>query len=195
MDSSPRSPNEFLASLSSADFGLVRPHLRTVNLAHEIVLVATGAMLPHVYFPHSGIISLVVRLVDGQTIEFGHDRPRQCLWRLFGARRHDSERATHAAQQPQRVFGRATFFARPPAKPSLNWKRPFKSIPLANSHAIASLAQAHEFIVRLPVASQSDSHWKYAVDLLIRAADRDEKYSTNDARAQMSRALRAGGFM
>jgi hypothetical protein len=78
---------------------------------------------------------------------------------------------------------------------SLNWKRPFKSIPLADGRAIASLAQAHEFIVRLPVASQSDSHWKYAVDLLIRAADRDEKYSTNDARAQMSRTLRAGGFM
>ena len=69
MDSSPRSPNEFLASLSSADFELVRPHLHTVNLVQEVVLVATGAMLPHVYFPHSGIISLVVRLVEGQTIE------------------------------------------------------------------------------------------------------------------------------
>jgi CRP-like cAMP-binding protein len=69
VDPSPRSPNEFLASLSSADFELVRPHLRTVNLAHEVVLVAAGAVLPHVYFPHSGIISLVVRLVDGQTIE------------------------------------------------------------------------------------------------------------------------------
>jgi hypothetical protein len=28
---------------------------------------------------------------------------------------------------------------------SLNWKRPFKSIALADGRAIASLAQAHEF--------------------------------------------------
>jgi CRP-like cAMP-binding protein len=69
MDSTPRSPNEFLASLSSVDFEFVRPHLHTVKLVHETVLVATGAMLSHVYFPHSGIISLVVRLAEGQTIE------------------------------------------------------------------------------------------------------------------------------
>ena len=69
MDSTPRSPNEFLASLSSEDFEFVRPHLHTVKLVHETVLVATGAMLTHVYFPHSGIISLVVRLAEGQTIE------------------------------------------------------------------------------------------------------------------------------
>ena len=74
---------------------------------------------------------------------------------------------------------------------SLNWKRPFKSIPLADGGAIASLAQAREFIVRLPVTSQGDSHWKYASDMLVRAADQDEKYSTNDARAQMLRALKA----
>ena len=89
MDSSPRSPNEFLASLSSADFELVRPHLRTVNLAQEVVLVAAGAMLPHVYFPHSGIISLVVRLVDGQTIELAMIGRDSVFGRLCGARRHD----------------------------------------------------------------------------------------------------------
>jgi CRP-like cAMP-binding protein len=69
VNSNPRSPNEFLASLSSTDFERVRPHLHTIKLAQETVLVATGATLPHVYFPHSGIISLVVRLTEGQTIE------------------------------------------------------------------------------------------------------------------------------
>jgi CRP-like cAMP-binding protein len=69
VDSNPRSPNEFLASLSPADFERVRPHLHTIKLVQETVLVATGATLPHVYFPHSGIISLVVRLTEGQTIE------------------------------------------------------------------------------------------------------------------------------
>jgi hypothetical protein len=78
---------------------------------------------------------------------------------------------------------------------SLNWKRPFKAIALADGRAIASLAQAREFIVSLPEVSQIDSQWKYAAALLIRAADQDEEYSTDDARAQMFRALEVGGFI
>jgi CRP-like cAMP-binding protein len=65
----PISPNALLAALPSADFELLRPHLRSVELVHAAVLVASGERLVHVYFPHSGIISLVVRLEDGGTVE------------------------------------------------------------------------------------------------------------------------------
>ena len=65
----PRSPNHLLASLPAADFELLRPHLQPVELVHETVLLETGAPVTHVYFPHSGIISLVVDLAGGEMIE------------------------------------------------------------------------------------------------------------------------------
>lgn len=71
-----RSPNNFLASLSPSDFKLLQPHLKLIELHHEAVLFETGASVKNVYFPHSGIISLVVPLSGGQMIEaamVGHD--------------------------------------------------------------------------------------------------------------------------
>jgi hypothetical protein len=59
------SPNHLLASLLPGDFELIRPRLRTHDLRHQAVLVEAGASLAHIYFPHSGIISLVTRLVEG----------------------------------------------------------------------------------------------------------------------------------
>jgi CRP-like cAMP-binding protein len=64
-----RSPNQLLASLPLADSELLRPHLRLADLKHKAVLATTGEPLGNAYFPHSGIISLVVRLLDGKTIE------------------------------------------------------------------------------------------------------------------------------
>jgi CRP-like cAMP-binding protein len=63
------SPNHLLASLRPADFALLQPHLRPVELVHEAVLYETGAAIDRVYFPYSGIISLVVDLAGGQMIE------------------------------------------------------------------------------------------------------------------------------
>ncbi len=64
-----RSPNRLLAALPTEDFDLLRPFLRTVEMAQESVLVAAGDRLTHVYFPHSGVISLVVSFADGQMVE------------------------------------------------------------------------------------------------------------------------------
>lgn len=69
-------PNHLLASLPAADFALLRPHLRTIDLVHEVVLFEAGDPVEQVYFPHSGVISLVVELADGEMIEtsmIGHD--------------------------------------------------------------------------------------------------------------------------
>jgi CRP-like cAMP-binding protein len=63
------SPNLLLASLPDADFDLIRPHLKTLEIKLGAILVEPKARLNRVYFPHSGIISLVVQMVNGENIE------------------------------------------------------------------------------------------------------------------------------
>lgn len=62
-------PNRLLASLTKADFDLVRPHLKPITLAKEAVLFGTGDPVKQVYFPHSGIVSLVIDLASGDMVE------------------------------------------------------------------------------------------------------------------------------
>lgn len=65
------SPNHFLQSLSRGDFELLRPHLREVKLPHSDVLFEAGGVIERIYFPHSGVVSLVVALAGGDVIEAG----------------------------------------------------------------------------------------------------------------------------
>lgn len=69
MATDPRSSNHVLASLSLADFEQVSPYLRLDELVHKTVLVEAESSITRIYFPHDGIISLVVRLEDGETVE------------------------------------------------------------------------------------------------------------------------------
>jgi len=69
LDLTPRSPNGFLSSLSADDFELIRPHLRTVDLVQDFVLVAVGEALSRAYMPHRGVISLVVDLARGEHVQ------------------------------------------------------------------------------------------------------------------------------
>jgi CRP-like cAMP-binding protein len=69
MSSVARLTNHLLQSLPIAEFEALRPHLEFVELVREVVLVEAGAPLTHVYLPHSGVISLVVSLSQGQTVE------------------------------------------------------------------------------------------------------------------------------
>jgi CRP-like cAMP-binding protein len=64
-----RPPNRLLASLSSADFELLVPHLKTIKLVRATVLFEAGDQIKRVYFPHSGIISLVVSVKGGHTTD------------------------------------------------------------------------------------------------------------------------------
>ena len=65
----PHTSNVFLASLAPADIESLHPHLKTVELPQGVVLFEVGAPIQQVYFPHSGIVSLVVELASGETIE------------------------------------------------------------------------------------------------------------------------------
>lgn len=69
MDSAPRSPNGFLSALGADDFELIRPHLRTVDLVPESMLVEVGEPLKRAYLPHRGVISLIVKLAKGENVQ------------------------------------------------------------------------------------------------------------------------------
>ncbi|WP_366558604.1 Crp/Fnr family transcriptional regulator [Rhodopseudomonas sp.] len=58
-----------LTSLPEADFELLRPHCRTVELVNGDILVEAGAPLLQIYFPHSAVISKIVSLAGGESIE------------------------------------------------------------------------------------------------------------------------------
>ena len=61
--------NQRLAALPSSDFDLLRPHLRSVQLKQGTVLFRAGESMQRLYFPESGIVSLMAQLEGGETIE------------------------------------------------------------------------------------------------------------------------------
>jgi CRP-like cAMP-binding protein len=61
--------NQFLASLSSADFDLIKPALSEVRLASGFILSEAGGTITKVYFPIDAVVSLVVGLSTGEMIE------------------------------------------------------------------------------------------------------------------------------
>ena len=60
--------NRLLAALPSKDLALLAPHLRKVSLEQDAVLAQSGNRRDHVYFPHSGAISFMLGLPNGETI-------------------------------------------------------------------------------------------------------------------------------
>jgi len=61
--------NKLLAALSRTDFQLLAPHLTSLRLAEGTVLYEPGDEVGEVYFPLSGMVSLVVVMRDGKAIE------------------------------------------------------------------------------------------------------------------------------
>jgi CRP-like cAMP-binding protein len=64
-----QSSNRLFASLTSKTFEALEPQLKTIELKHGTVLAEAGSAVQRVYFPHSGVISLVVDLSVGEMIE------------------------------------------------------------------------------------------------------------------------------
>lgn len=79
-----RSPNFLIAELNQSDFELVNLHLRVQELSRNQTLAAAGDDLNFAYFPHGGIISLMVRLAHGQATEVAMVG-RQSAFGLSGA--------------------------------------------------------------------------------------------------------------
>jgi CRP-like cAMP-binding protein len=63
--------NALLNPLDPTTFARIQQHLSTVELHHGMVLAESHRPVEKVYFPHSGIISCVVRLRNGNMITTG----------------------------------------------------------------------------------------------------------------------------
>ena len=65
----PHTDNLLLASLSSNDIALLEPHLELVEVKQHQVLFEMGDKVQKTYFPTTAIVSLVVGLTNGETVE------------------------------------------------------------------------------------------------------------------------------
>src|SRR5262245_3062987 len=61
--------NLLLEGLSEAALLLLRPHLLRKELSASSILWKAGDAEHHVYFPHSGLISLAIASDDGHLVE------------------------------------------------------------------------------------------------------------------------------
>ncbi|KIU51400.1 Crp/Fnr family transcriptional regulator [Bradyrhizobium sp. UASWS1016] len=64
-----RPPNRLLQALPPADYVQLHPLLETVDLTKEAVLADAGSPVQRVYLPHSGVVSMMINLSDGQSVE------------------------------------------------------------------------------------------------------------------------------
>jgi hypothetical protein len=65
----PQSKNRILNSLPNNIFAAVERHLKDAELAFGSIIAETGQSIERVYFPTSGVVSLVVELEVGDMIE------------------------------------------------------------------------------------------------------------------------------
>ena len=61
--------NKLLSGLPRVQMDLLAPYFVTKELAQGVVLVEAGEEFGEVYFPHSGMLSLLVVMSDGKAIE------------------------------------------------------------------------------------------------------------------------------
>jgi CRP-like cAMP-binding protein len=65
------SRNEILRRLGHDDWERLRPHLHVISLSFKQLLYEQGGKIDHVYFPDSGVVSVVKVMEDGMLIETG----------------------------------------------------------------------------------------------------------------------------
>jgi CRP-like cAMP-binding protein len=63
--------NKVLLSASDEEFRIIRPHLQYVSLPHHLVLHQPHRTVKFAHFPNEGLISLVVEMKDGKSVEAG----------------------------------------------------------------------------------------------------------------------------
>jgi CRP-like cAMP-binding protein len=68
MEHTTRVGNRLLSALPPADFDLLARYLRKISLEQDAVLLRSGDRIEHVYFPHSGTISFMLDMPNGQTV-------------------------------------------------------------------------------------------------------------------------------
>jgi CRP-like cAMP-binding protein len=65
----PNGHNRLLSALNTADFALLAPHLKSSHLKQGVVLQEADDRIEQVYFPYSGMISLLAVMEAGNGVE------------------------------------------------------------------------------------------------------------------------------
>ena len=60
--------NRLLAGLPAADLDLLKPELEVIALDQDAVISRAGDPIEYVFFPHSGAISLMIDMANGETV-------------------------------------------------------------------------------------------------------------------------------
>jgi len=63
--------NRILLALSDSEYRSIRPHLEFLCLPHHRSLYEPNRKIDFLYFPNRGLISLVIVMEDGKTVEVG----------------------------------------------------------------------------------------------------------------------------
>lgn len=61
--------NQLLAALPAREYQRLMPHLQVVPLSNQQIIYEDGAPIKYTYFPHQAVISLVIVMDDGSTVE------------------------------------------------------------------------------------------------------------------------------
>ncbi|MGA8491619.1 MAG: Crp/Fnr family transcriptional regulator [Terriglobales bacterium] len=63
--------NAILLNIPQAEYGVIRPHLEFVKVGAQQSLHKPGQRLEYGYFPNQGMVSIVIEIRDGRTLEVG----------------------------------------------------------------------------------------------------------------------------
>ena len=67
--------NTILLSISDKEYSLILPYLEFLDMPQHLTLYEPGQPLKFVYFPNTGMVSLVIATEDGRTVEVGEVGP------------------------------------------------------------------------------------------------------------------------
>jgi CRP-like cAMP-binding protein len=63
--------NKVLLSVSDKEYRAIRPHLEYLSMPRQLSLYEPNDPLKFVYFPNAGMVSLVIEMENGNTVEVG----------------------------------------------------------------------------------------------------------------------------
>jgi CRP-like cAMP-binding protein len=114
MDASTNWPrNRLLLALPSRDLKQLMPELEHIRCQSDQVLVDADSSLDHVFFPHSGVVSVVAVYANGSVIEMATIGREGCtgMQAFFGAKTSSVRLLVQipgsAAKMPRAAFARA----------------------------------------------------------------------------------------
>src|SRR5438477_9756808 len=105
--------NRLLLALPPSNLKRLMPELEHIRCQREQVLMEADSSLDHVFFPHSGVVSVLAVYADGHVIEMATIGREGCtgIQAVFGAKSSSAQFLVQipgsAAKMPRAAFTRA----------------------------------------------------------------------------------------